>query len=247
MSALAQLIASIYTGGSGSGDQYYADTYAILNLQGANDSTVITDQAANPGTYTCVGGTSLKTAQYIFGSSSLYCDGVDDYVERNSLITSPTNTWTVEGWFRPDESITTHPVFNGVRIFATGNSGSPGAFIRGMGYYESSVTYFRTVWGGFDENSDLMLNLPVTITANIWYYYIITSDQTANTFIASIGEAGGPLQTFSTSYATNNKTLTFRYLGKAGSNRYKGYIGPTRVTLNVSRPHVIPTDLFWTS
>lgn len=66
-----------------------------LRFEGANNSTTITDDAATPLSWSCVGGAKISTADYKFGSSSLVLDGSGDYVTTTGL-TSLGSVWTAE-------------------------------------------------------------------------------------------------------------------------------------------------------
>lgn len=84
-------------------DPHYWRTNLLLHGQGANNATTILDSSWSPKVVTCSGDAKISTAQYRFGSSSLYFDGTGDYL---SLASSSnwepgSGDFTVEFWMRP--------------------------------------------------------------------------------------------------------------------------------------------------
>ena len=79
----------------GTEDVYWSSVVSLLRFEGANNSTTITDDAAAPLSWSCVGGAKISTADYKFGSSSLVLDGSGDYVTTTGL-TSLGSVWTAE-------------------------------------------------------------------------------------------------------------------------------------------------------
>lgn len=62
------------------GDSYYNQRALGLHFNGANNSTVITDNSPTPKTPSVVGNAKISSAQSKFGGSSLLLDGTGDYV-----------------------------------------------------------------------------------------------------------------------------------------------------------------------
>jgi len=75
----------------------------MINQNGANDSTTITDAMGNH-TITRYGNTKWETSNYKFGSSSLYFDGNGDYLtmadSNDWNFTNDSNGWTAEMWYK---------------------------------------------------------------------------------------------------------------------------------------------------
>ncbi len=99
-----------YHGASGSfsdldanADPYFASVSVLLHGDGANNATVMTDNASSPKAVTVAGNAKISTAQGRFGGSSITFDGNDDYL---SVPATPGNNFsfgtgdfTIEGWF----------------------------------------------------------------------------------------------------------------------------------------------------
>jgi hypothetical protein len=87
-------------------DPHFDLTRTILFGDGANDSTTITDSSPAQKTWLTTGNARIRTANSVFGGSSIYLDGSGDIVYADSSpdwnLTSPT--WTVEGWFYEETS-----------------------------------------------------------------------------------------------------------------------------------------------
>ena len=56
-------------------------TKLLLHFIGANLSTTIIDDSPYMNAITAVADAKIKTNQYVFGTSSLYCDGTGDYIK----------------------------------------------------------------------------------------------------------------------------------------------------------------------
>lgn len=65
-----------FGGGGGSSDPYWASVVSLLHFDGADGSTVFTDQTGK--VWTRNGNTQIDTDQYKFGGASGLFDGVDD-------------------------------------------------------------------------------------------------------------------------------------------------------------------------
>ena len=234
---------------NGNSDPSYSLTYALLNFQGANNSTTITDEAAISGSYTAFGNAKLSTDQFIYGTSSAYFDGsAGTSIRRSSMITvSASQSWTMEGWFRPSENSRTGSL-DGITL--RGNSGSTTTIVS-LDFYNPSASNLRPVFGGVNQSGTAVIintGSSFGVIANTWYYYIITNNVDTNQIKLNIGAAGSSLQEFSTSGA---RTLTLNDIGcwqgstlNAFTERFLGYTGPTRLTVGVARTPVMPTGLF---
>lgn len=85
---------------SGAGDPFYDLVVANLHFDGADGSTIFTDEKGH--TFTAAGAAQIDTAQSVFGGSSLLLDGTNDFV------TSPDHAdwsfaaenFTIDCWVR---------------------------------------------------------------------------------------------------------------------------------------------------
>lgn len=83
----------------GGNDSY---TKLLLHCDGSNGSTTITDSSSGGKTVTCVDNAALSTAQYKFGTASLYFDGTLDCVtltDSDDWCLSDTD-FTIDFWLR---------------------------------------------------------------------------------------------------------------------------------------------------
>jgi len=65
-------------------DTYLDKVVLLLDFEGANGATAISDLSVKNNTVTFSGGAQISTAQARFGSSSLYLDGVNSYISISS-------------------------------------------------------------------------------------------------------------------------------------------------------------------
>ncbi|MCX6751877.1 MAG: hypothetical protein NT161_03920, partial [Candidatus Nomurabacteria bacterium] len=116
-------------GGAGGID---SNTKVMLHYNGTNNSTIITDSAPTPNTFTSTAINS--TAQYKFGTASGYFSGSTFiYAEDNNDLDFGTGNFTMDAWIRPAT------VAGANRIFSKGNvETTEGTYCLGYG----------TAWGG---------------------------------------------------------------------------------------------------
>lgn len=83
------------------GDVYYGNVSALLNFNGANNSTTFTDETGK--TWTPAGNAKISTAESVFGGASGYFDGTGDAISTpvNTAFQYGTGDFTIETWIRP--------------------------------------------------------------------------------------------------------------------------------------------------
>lgn len=89
------------------GDVNFPKVICLLSFDGgSNGSTTLTDLSNNNHTINAESGAQISTAESKWGSSSLFLDGTDDYVELNSIasLLSSASAFTIEGWFKLPQS-----------------------------------------------------------------------------------------------------------------------------------------------
>jgi YD repeat-containing protein len=81
-------------------DPYFDSVSLLLHGDGADGTTLFTDSSAVPKAVTSMGDTKISTAQSKFGGSSLYFDGVHDYVALPAApsLTMKSSDFTIEMW-----------------------------------------------------------------------------------------------------------------------------------------------------
>lgn len=79
----------------------WTNVQLLLNFNGTDGSTTITDTSSVARSVTASGNAQLDTAQKKFGSSSLLLDGNGDYIEIGGYTgLTLTGDYCIEGWFR---------------------------------------------------------------------------------------------------------------------------------------------------
>ena len=94
-------------GGGISGDPNFSSVVLLLGYNGADASTVITDESpAARGNASIVDGAELDTAVKKFGTASLYCPGTTDAITYpdHADFTFGSGDFTVETWFYHQEA-----------------------------------------------------------------------------------------------------------------------------------------------
>lgn len=83
----------------GNGDPYFASVSCLLHCEGANNGTTFTDVKGH--TFTSNSGAKTSTTQILCGTSSGFCDGVNDSVSSPNAAgwEFGTGDWTIEGLF----------------------------------------------------------------------------------------------------------------------------------------------------
>lgn len=120
---------------------YVGGTSLLLHGNGADGSTVFTDETGK--TVTPYGNARISTAQSKFGGSSMYFDGVGDYVTVPGVVGFGSENFTIEAWvYLPNT-----PSGNYAAVLDTRTSGGGGGSVlfgvnssRQLVYYRSSST-----------------------------------------------------------------------------------------------------------
>lgn len=85
-------------------DPTFSNVKFLSGFEGSDGATTATDESATAATITFVNQAEIDTAQFKFGSSSLYLDGSNDYcsVPHSTGVSVGSNSaFTVEAWIRP--------------------------------------------------------------------------------------------------------------------------------------------------
>jgi hypothetical protein len=174
-------------------------TYALLNFEGANDSTTFADSGPLANSVTRDGSAVIKTAEYKFGSSSgLFLPGSGDSVHVPSV--SLSGDFTLGAWVR----FTTLAAYN--TLFRQPN---PGIFV-GL---KSDATGIR--WGRTDVAE--YGNAAFSWSTNTWYHFLLTrASNTVRVFVN--GTQVGSDVTNSNNYAE------VMYVGGGGGFAVNGYM-----------------------
>lgn len=83
-------------------DEYYANVVLLLNCNGSDGSTTITDSSETPKTIAVQGDAQIDTAQSKYGGASLLLDGTGDWIysNDNASFELGSSDFTIEFWMR---------------------------------------------------------------------------------------------------------------------------------------------------
>ena len=150
------------------GDVDFPQIICLLSFDGgSNGSTTLTDLSNNNHTVNAESGAQISTAQSKWGTSSLFLDGTNDYVELNSIASqlSSASVFTIEGWWKlPDSSD------QGI-LFGVNTSG--GGNVLWANVHADSTIKFHG--GGSSSNISIS---PVNIRDGNWHHVAVTFDGT---------------------------------------------------------------------
>lgn len=167
------------------------------------------------------GDAKISTAQYKYGTSSIYFDGTGDYlnIPSTNLLNFGTGDFTVECWVR-------HTTI-AVDTFYISASGSGGLFfgIGGIAFNNTTIGYGRAgvAWDYYAAHG---------MSANTWYHVALTRSGTSIRMFVN-GTQVGTTQTSSTSYSLATTSTTVGSQGAA--YYYNGYIDDLRITKGYAR------------
>lgn len=205
----------------------YSDRIALLlDFEGANGSTTITDYSLVPKTITPNGNAQISTANFKFGSSCLLLDGTGDYL---SIPYSSGGLWlpwdfTIECWIYMTAGTNTY------RYIYNDDESNPYGITLAVKNTNVLRATFSTTGsiGGFFE-----LNGVSTVTLNSWHHIAINRLNTdIRIFLDGSSEAN---TTVSDQLYNNNNTKVIGYQKPFASNYFTGYIDEFRISKNFAR------------
>lgn len=174
---------------------------------------------------TVYGDAGFVTAQYPFGTGSVYFDGVDDYltVPASADFNFGTGTLTIEAWVRSDltQQGTIFDLWDGVDGTDT------------LVYITTSgaVTWFYEYSGGAGQSFSSSVGV---IAANTWAHVACVREVSGALFIYVNGVKQANTVAKTTQMGKSTRTL---HIGNRmnGTHAYKGYLSDYRITKGVSR------------
>ena len=96
-----------------SGDPYWGKVSLLVPMNGVDEETTFADVSSYARTVTAYGGAKTDDAQSIYGGSSGYFDGTDDYLQLGSLTgLSFTGDFTLEWWDYPNSVTGYRPIID---------------------------------------------------------------------------------------------------------------------------------------
>ena len=176
------------------GDVHFPKVICLLSFDGgSNGSTTLTDLSNNSLTINAESGAQISTAESKWGSSSLFLDGTNDYVELNSLASplSSASAFTIEGWFKLPQS-------DEVGVLWGVNTSSGGNVLWPLVNGDSSMKI-----NAGSTSSSFSIS-PVNIRDGNWHHVAVTHDGSNNYDVYVDGNKYKDY-TGSSSYSSNNK------------------------------------------
>lgn len=225
--------AKAYVSVAPQGETFWQYDALIMNMDGANNSTLLADHSKNNYSFTKFGNVKISTSTGVSNSSSLVFDGAGSFVK---IPVTPfsfgTSNFTFEFWLNVDTTQTVSYPY----VFGSSPYDSGGGFIiylpgPGTGWGGTDRVYFQSSTGSNGPN----LQSTSTFKGQGWKHVAITrSGSTFRLFVNGIQEG-------TATNSTANYTGTVPILGSssssgtAGSSWYKGYIDLFRVTNGACR------------
>ena len=230
----------IKTFGSTVGDVHFPKVICLLSFDGgSNGSTTLTDLSNNSLTINAESGAQISTAESKWGSSSLFLDGTNDYVELNSLASSlsSASAFTIEGWFKLPQS-------DEVGVLWGINTSSGGNLLWPLVNGDSSMKI-----NAGSTSSSFSIS-PVNIRDGDWHHVAVTHDGSNNYDVYVDGNKYKDY-TGSSSYSSNNQIqIGMEYDTSTKGDYCSMYCNDFRVS-NFRRytdsTYTVPTAAFLTS
>lgn len=215
--------------GGGPADPYWGNVSGLLHMNGADNSTTITDQKG--GTWTAYGDAKLRTDISKFGGAALKLDGVGDYIEgpTSSDFEFGSGQFTLEFWFYCEEDLN---YSSGVtRRFADKSDGTSENSAWTIQYQPDGRLYFYSYYyfGGYYVAGSF--SFETSFTAGNWYH--ISYSRVGNTLFCFInGVYAGESGYWGNAWLPSTAPVR---IGSSGSSGVRGRIDEFRVTKGVGR------------
>lgn len=226
-------------------DPYFANTVALLSMDGTNGSTIFTDEsAAARGNATVTGNAQVTTGFKKFGTGSLRLDGVGDDIKfaDHTDWTLGTSDFTIEGWFSFDGS--NLAAENAIATHYSTTSNQRGWIFRYNGALATDALEFLGSSDGVSASS---------IVSGAWTpaadtFYPLCAERSGNTFRIY---AGGIMLAKATNAINIFNSANSMIIGQTANsaNPMKGNVDEFRFTLGVARyasdsGYTVPTTAF---
>lgn len=212
----------------------------LLNFDGANGSTTMTDSSVFARTATRFGNAQLSTAQSKFGGSSLLLDGSGDYLQFpvTELWLPPTGL-TIQAFIRPQ-------TVSAVKVIATTRP-TTGFTTTGFSLFTNASGQLSFV--GWDATGTVTLNLvgATAMPVNTWAHVAVTRNSGVwRLFLNGALQASGtPAGTIT--QATSQGLFIGTDPAVAGRDffghidAFQFHVGPPEWVANFTPPTVAPT------
>ena len=206
-------------------DAYINNVVLLLHGDGTNGSTTITDSSSNAFTVTANGDAQISTTESKFGGSSLYFDGVGDY------LTVPTSSdlsfdgdFTIEFWMKTS-SFDFDSFARRVISFGPNIAGALELI-----FYTGAASSNISVW----SNNSLLITGNIAAATGNWVHIALARSGTTMKLFVDGVQSGSDSTTSTNFNAADTYGLTIgRY--QAGNGHFNGYLDDLRITKGVAR------------
>lgn len=211
---------------AGSGDQFLSNVVVLLNGNGANNSTSITDSGPLNKTVTVGGAARISTTQSKFGGASMYFPGAN--ADRLTLAASSdyvmgSSDFCVEGWvYRQSGS---GGYARAIHFGPTWNSNDAWGIVAGHADHANKIV-FASFKLGFSLKS------AAAIVNDTWYHVAgVRSGNVFTLYVNGVAQESATVSGTIESSSTNYVSIGGAPSQISGEN-FAGYIDDVRITKN---------------
>jgi hypothetical protein len=161
------------TGNPGGIDLLFANVKTLLHLNGTNGSTVITDDAPAPFTYTAFGNAALTTGQVKYGTAAVTFDGTGDYLRtpRTNDLDPGAGDFTIDFWIRPTATGLYPSFICGTYSWGVVDGGAQNS---GWGVFYDNTRALQFSYGMGAGATLVFLTAAAALTLNVWQHVEVT-------------------------------------------------------------------------
>lgn len=137
-----------------SGDPYWYDVLLLVQMNGADEGTTFVDSSTHTKTVTAYNGAKTDTAQSVYGGSSGYLDGIDDYllIADATQFTLPGD-FTIEWLDRPELVSGERPILDGRDV---------------DGFYPFYIAYAEGHINAIFDTNYILATSVITVNTDVW-------------------------------------------------------------------------------
>jgi hypothetical protein len=208
-------------------DESFRSVVALLNGDGANNSTTISDLSPLYSNWTANGAAKLSTSVKKYGTASVNLDGTSGtFISAPAAVVFGTGDFTIEMWVYFASNSGTQMIYD-TRPAATN------------GLYPT--IYMTTGLLRYFNNSADQISGATTVSATTWNHVCVSRiGSTTKMFLN--GTQQGSSYTDSSNYVSSTPRIG---ADRDGANRMNGYVDDVRITKGVGRYSANFTPLAW--
>jgi hypothetical protein len=155
------LIASGGGGGESLDEGYGSNVSLIIHCDGADGSTVFTDESQYSHPITTNGNAQVDTSQSKFGGASLLVDGSGDYLSIPQDASFATTDFTISAWIRQSSSSSASNIYRGILDNLPWNST--------LGEWSFGTNRLNQVYFYIYDGSDTYYETTALISNDVWH------------------------------------------------------------------------------